>query len=315
MKPQIGHTNNLLKAIVFKLISAFLFAVMSAQIRYLGDIVPVGQVVFFRSASAIIPVVAIYAWRKELTAAVRTSRPLGQLGRGTLSVVGMFASFAALARLPLADAIAISFASPLITVALAAVVLKERVRVYRWSAVAVGFVGVIIMLLPHLDIGAFAGATDVGAIGALLALGSAFCNAGTTIQTRRLTQSESTASIVFYFSLICALCGLATLPFAWHNPTWMEFGMLMSLGILGGIGHLFLTESYRFATASVVAPFDYSSMIWAFLLGFWFFGEIPTLLVFIGAGIVAGAGLYVIWRERQLGLARVRSAEGPPAAT
>ncbi len=135
------------------------------------------------------------------------------------------------------------------------------------------------------------------------------------IQTRRLTQSESTASIVFYFSLICALVGLATLPFAWHNPTWGEFGMLMSLGVLGGIGHLFLTESYRFATASVVAPFDYSSMIWAFMLGFWFFGEVPTALVFIGAAIVAGAGLYVIWRERQLGVARQRAAEGPPTSS
>ncbi|HZP76326.1 MAG TPA: DMT family transporter [Pseudolabrys sp.] len=304
---------NLLKAIFFKLISALLFAVMSAQVRYLGDIVPVGQLVFFRSASAIIPVVLIYAWRGELMTAVRTSRPLGQLGRGTLSVIGMFSNFGALARLPLADATAISFASPLITVALAAVVLKERVRVYRWSAVGVGFVGVIVMLLPHLDVGRHAGATEASAVGALLAFGSAFCNAGTVIQTRRLTQSESTSSIVFYFSLICALVSLVTLPFDWHSPTWKELGMLMSLGILGGIAHLFLTESYRFATASLVAPFDYSSMLWALILGFWFFGEVPTILVFVGAGIVAGAGLYVIWRERQLGLAR--AAEGTPTAT
>jgi len=305
---------NLVKAISFKLISALLFALMSAQVRYLGDVAPVGQMVFYRSAFAILPVVVIYAWRGELRTALYTGRPLGQLGRGLISVCGMFTNFGALTRLPLADATAISFASPLITVALAAVILKERVRVYRWSAVGIGFVGVIVMLLPHLEIGHYAGATAAGALGAVLALVSAFCNAGTVIQTRRLTQSETTSSIVFYFSLICALAGLATLPFGWHSPTGIELGMLISVGILGGIAHLFLTESYRFATASVVAPFDYTSMLWALMLGFWFFGEVPTALVFVGAAIVAGAGLYVIWRERQLGLQRAREKEGPPTA-
>ncbi|MGB8073010.1 MAG: DMT family transporter [Pseudolabrys sp.] len=132
---------NPLKAIGFKLISALLFAGMSALVRQLGDVAPVGQMVFFRSAFAIVPVVVIYAFRGELASAVRTSRPLGQLGRGTLSVCGMFTNFSALTRLPLADATAISFASPLITVALAALVPKERVRIYRWSAVIAGFVG------------------------------------------------------------------------------------------------------------------------------------------------------------------------------
>ena len=115
---------NLLKAIGFKLISALLFAAMSALVRQLGDVAPVGQMVFFRSAFAIVPVVVIYAVRGELSSAVRTGRPLGQLGRGLLSVLGMFTNFSALTRLPLADATAISFASPLITVALAALVLE-----------------------------------------------------------------------------------------------------------------------------------------------------------------------------------------------
>jgi len=123
---------NLFKAIGFKLISALLFAAMSALVRKLGNVAPVGQMVFFRSAFAILPVVVIYAWRGELASAVYTRRPLGQLGRGLLSVFGMFTNFSALTRLPLADATAISFASPLFTVALAAVILKERVRVYRW---------------------------------------------------------------------------------------------------------------------------------------------------------------------------------------
>jgi drug/metabolite transporter (DMT)-like permease len=304
---------NLFKAIGFKLISALLFAAMSAIVRQLGDVAPVGQMVFFRSACAIPPVLLIYALRGELMSAVRTGRPFGQLGRGALSVGGMFTNFSALTRLPLADATAISFASPLITVALAAVILKERVRFYRWTAVVVGFAGVIVMLIPHLDVGhyAMAGTAAVATVGSILALLSAFCNAGTVIQTRRLTQSETTSSIVFYFSLVTALAGAVTLPFAWHTPTGAELTGLIALGVFGGIAHIFLTESYRHATASVVAPFDYSSMLWALLLGYWLFGELPGALVYVGAIIVAGAGLYVIWRERQLGVQRAREAEGP----
>ena len=303
------------KAIGLKLISALLFAFMSALVRQLGDVAPVGQMVFFRSAFAILPVVLVYAIRGELATAMRTSRPLGQLGRGLLSVGGMFTNFSALTRLPLADATAISFASPLITVALAAIILKERVRIYRWSAVLIGFGGVIVMLIPHLDIGRYAvigGAA--AAAGSMFAVISAFCNAGTVIQTRRLTQSETTSSIVFYFSLICAIAGALTLPFAWHSPTPRELIALIALGVLGGFAHILLTESYRYGTASLVAPFDYTSMLWALLLGYWLFGELPDTLVYVGATIVGGAGLYVIWRERQLGLKRAREAEGPPQA-
>ena len=309
----VGHTGNLLKAIGFKLISALLFAAMSALVRQLGDVAPVGQMVFFRSAFAILPVVLIYAARGELASTVYTGRPLGQLGRGLLSVCGMFTNFAALTILPLADVTAISFASPLITVALAAIILKERVHAYRWSAVLIGFSGVIVMLVPHMDFGHYAmtGAAATATIGSMLTLLSACCNAGTVIQTRRLTQSETTSSIVFYFSLVTALAGAVTLPFAWHTPTGSEFLMLVAMGIFGGIGHIFLTESYRFATASVIAPFDYSAMLWALMLGYWMFGELPSALVYVGATIVAGAGLFVIWRERQLGLPRVREAEAP----
>jgi len=302
-----------LKAIGLKLLSALLFAAMSALVRQLGDVAPVGQMVFFRSAFAILPVVVIYAIRGELSSAVRTSRPLGQLGRGMLSVCGMFTNFSALTRLPLADATAISFASPLITVALAALILKERVRIYRWSAVLIGFVGVIVMLIPHFDVRTYAGAGGtMAAVGSMFALTSAICNAGTVIQTRRLTQSETTSSIVFYFSLVCAIAGALTLPFAWHSPTGRELAALIALGILGGVAHIFLTESYRYAAASVVAPFDYTSMLWALVLGYWMFGELPDTTVYLGATIVAAAGLFVIWRERQLGLKRAREAEASP---
>jgi drug/metabolite transporter (DMT)-like permease len=132
------------------------------------------------------------------------------------------------------------------------------------------------------------------------------------IQTRRLTDTETTPAIVFYFSLLCALGGLVTLPFAWHTPNLTELAALIGLGSCGGLAHLLLTESYRYAPASLVAPFDYTSMLWALLLGYVLFGEVPALFVYVGSGIVAGAGLFVIWRERQLGLARIRAVEGPP---
>jgi drug/metabolite transporter (DMT)-like permease len=307
---------NLFKAIGLKLLSALLFAAMSAFVRQLGDVVPVGQLVFFRSACAIPPVLLIYTVRGELASAVYTRRPLGQLGRGALSVAGMYTNFSALTRLPLADATAIQFASPLITVALAAVILKEQIRFYRWTAVLVGFAGVIVMLIPHMDLSQYAaaGATTAATIGSIFALVSAFCNAGTVIQTRRLAQSETTSSIVFYFSLVTALAGAVTLPFAWLTPTFSQLSMLISLGLFGGVAHIFLTESYRHATASVIAPFDYSAMLWALLLGYWVFGELPSMMVYVGAIIVAGAGLFVIWRERALGLQRAREAEGPPQA-
>lgn len=305
--------HDLFKAIGFKLLSALLFAVMSALVRQLGEATPVGQIVFFRSACAIPPVLLIYAFRGELMSALRTSRIFGHLLRGTVSVSGMFTNFAALARLPLADATAIQFCSPLITVALAALILKERVRVYRWTAVAVGFVGVIVMLIPNFDINRYAAAGIGGAaaLGSVFALINAFCNAGAVIQTRRLTQSETTSSIVFYFSLVCALAGLATLPFAWYAPSREELLALVATGILGGLGQIFMTESYRYATASVIAPFDYTSLIWALLLGYWVFGELPSGLVYVGATIVAAAGLFVLWRERQLGIVRAPEAESP----
>ncbi len=307
---------NLLKGILFKLISTLLFALMSALVRFVSEAAPVGQIVFFRSAFGILPVVLIYAYRRELASAVRTRRPLGHIGRGSISVTGMFLNFGSLARLPLVDATAIGFAAPFITVVMAALILREPVRIFRWSAVIVGFGGVIVMLWPHLNLANVTGAAGAAAtIGALFGLGSAFTNAASVIQTRRLTATETTASIVFYFSLISAIGGLLTLPFGWHSPTAPQYAALISIGLLGGVSHIVLTESYRHAPASVVAPFDYTAMIWAFLLGYWIFGEVPTVYVFVGAVIVAAAGLFVIWREGQLGLLkrREKAPEGPPA--
>lgn len=308
---------NIGRGIVFKLISALLFAVMSALIRYLGARYPIGEVVFCRSAFAIVPILLIYAWRGELAATVRTERPFGQVGRGALSIVGMFCSFGALARLPLIEANAISFTSPLASVALAALVLKERVRIYRWSAVTVGFLGVLVVLAPHLsgDELSVAMAGTAGVLGVVYALAGSITNAGTVIQTRWLTQSETTSSIVFYFSAICAFAGLLTWPFGWVTPSGGELAVLAGIGFLGGTGHIFLTESYRYASASMLAPFDYTSMVWALVLGYALFGETPTAMIVLGSAIIAAAGLFVIWRERQLAQAGKRDDAAGGAVT
>ncbi|MFL9823585.1 DMT family transporter [Rhodoplanes sp. SY1] len=303
-------------AILVKIVSVLLFAVMSALARYLGEAgIPLGQVVFFRSLFALLLIVVIYAARHELSAAVRTSRLLGHVGRGSIGVAGMFLNFAALARLPLVDATAITFAAPLITVALAAVVLSERVRAYRWTAVGVGFVGVMVMLWPYLGLGRLVTAASTAAtVGAMCALASAFSNAFAVIQTRRLTDSETTSSIVFYFSLICTIAGAIVLPFVWITPTLPQLVALIGVGLLGGASHLLLTESYRYAPASVMAPFDYLALLFAFLIGWVVFGEIPTGWAYAGAGIVVLSGLFVIWRERRLA-ARRRKATKPDEPT
>src|SRR5258708_15300834 len=186
---------NILRAVLLKLTSALMFSVMAAFVRYVSGVTPVGQVVFCRSFFAIIPVVIIYAWRGELAAAFRTARPFGHLARGMISVGGMFFNFAALARLPIVDVTTITFASPLITVALSAWILKERVRIYRWTAVGIGFIGVIVMLWPHLDVARYTNAANATAtLRAVFALLSAFTNAGSVVQTRRLTDTETTSS-------------------------------------------------------------------------------------------------------------------------
>src|SRR5215471_13787977 len=294
---------HLFKAISLKVASALVFAVMSVLVRWLGDRYPVGQVVFFRSAFAILPVLIIYAWRGELVAALRIGRPFGHLGRGLTAVGAMFCNFTALALLPVVDATAISFVSPLFAVALSALILKERVRIYRWTAVILGFSGVLVMLLPQLDISRSA-ASQAAATGVMVGVVGALFGGGSAIQPRALTTSEATSSIVLYFSLICALAGLATWPFGWAMPDGPVLTALIVIGVCGGLAHILLTESYRLAPASLIAPFDYTSMLWALLLGFLVFGEVPSVLVFVGAAIIAGAGLFVIWRERQLALQR-----------
>jgi drug/metabolite transporter (DMT)-like permease len=302
MNPLIG--------IALVLAATLAFTLMGALVRYLGQSVPLGEIVFTRSFFALVPLLAVILWRNELRTALRTSNPFAHFSRSATGAAAMFMNFAALALLPLADATAIGFAAPIFTVVLAALVLGEVVRIRRWTAVAVGFVGVLVMLSPYVGTQFGAGST----LGAFLALAGAFTVAAAMTQVRHLSRTESTASLVFYFSIVCSLCGLATIPWGWVMPTVQEFLLMVAMGFLGGIGQMLITESYRHASASVVAPFSYSAMPYSIVIGYVWFGEVPESVVLVGAAIVIGAGLFVIWRERKLGLDRTeeKRALGPP---
>jgi drug/metabolite transporter (DMT)-like permease len=309
-----------LLGISLKLLSALAFTMMSACARWLSSRYPVGEIIFCRAFFAMIPLLTWLAFQGDLPNAIRTRVPMKHLKRGVIGSCGMFLGFTALSLLPLSDAVAFSYATPLIVVVLAAIFLKEKVRTYRWSAVMLGLAGVLVMLSPHLGSGAASGTHVPGpaiigglSTGVIVALAAAMFSAFATVEVRTLTRTESTGAIVFYFMGMTSVLGFLTIFLGWNWPTAFDAAILVAMGILGGLGQILLTQSYRFADASLVAPFEYTTMIWAVALGWFLFGEWPANAVFIGAGLVILSGIFVIWREHKLGLLRpeVQSA-GPP---
>lgn len=290
--------------IALKLISVVLFVIMSALIKATTDDVPTGQAMFFRSFFALPVIVLWLVWRRELSTGLRTTRPMGHVWRGLIGVCGMGFGFASLGYLPLPDVTAIGFAAPLLTVIFAAVLLGERLRLYRMSAVLLGLVGVIVILSPRLSIFSGVAMESAAQIGVALVLTSAAFRALAQIHIRRLAQSEQTAAIVFYFSMTTTILSLLTLPFGWTVPDIEAIMMLICAGLIGGIAQIFITSAYRFADAAVIAPFDYASILFAMIIGYVFFAEVPTPQMLIGSGIVIFSGLLIIWRERALGLKR-----------
>jgi drug/metabolite transporter (DMT)-like permease len=289
-----------LTGIAFKVASTIVFTGMLACIKTLADRVPTGEIVFFRSFLALVPIFLMLIWRRETHLALRTRNLAGHAWRGAFGVTSMVLWFLAVAMLPLPEALAIGYASPLITVALSALMLGEVVRAYRWGAVVAGFLGILLILSPRIGAAGAQGADAREIAGAAAALGSAFFVSLAMIYLRRLTSTETTPAIVVYFAILATLISLVTVPFGWVWPDPSDLALLVATGLLGGVGQILLTESYRHAEASTIASFDYTGMVWGFLIAFLIFGEVPGWAVAAGTLIVIASGLLIIWRERAI---------------
>lgn len=296
-----------LRGIALKLLSVALFSVMAVLVKASMAYVPAGQAVFFRSFFAL-PVIMVWLlWRGDLSSGLKTARPMLHVWRGIIGVSAMGCGFAALGLLPLPEVTALGYAAPLLTVVFAAILLGERIRLFRIGAVVLGLVGVLIVLWPRLSLESVDQAARLGVVLILL---SAMFRAITQIHVRRMVATEDTAAIVFYFSLTATLFSLLTVQFGWVWPPVPVLAMLVVSGLVGGAAQIVLTTAYRFSEAAVLAPFEYASILFAILFGAFLFDEAPTIPVLLGSAIVVAAGLLVIWRERQLGLKRTGARKG-----
>jgi drug/metabolite transporter (DMT)-like permease len=283
-----SRRDDVLRGVGFMCLSVLVFATMNVVVKWQSSIYPVGDLVFFRSVFALIPC-AVLIRRSGGIATLRTTRPFGHALRSTFWLTSLVCTFFSYHLLPLADAVSIAFSAPLFLTALSGPVLGERVGAARWGAVLAGFAGVLLMLRPG------GGVLEWGAV---FALGNAVFYALGMLAIRDLSRSgETTISIVFYQTLLATVASTASLPFYWVTPSLADAAVMASLGLAGGIGTYWMTEAFRYAPASTVAPFNYTSMIWAMLFGFIFWGDLPTLLTVAGSAIVIGSGLFILRRE------------------
>jgi len=285
------------RSFVLMLGATLLFVSLDALAKYLLQSYPVAQIVWARYA-ALAVLLAFYIGRR-LPSVLRTQRLGLQVWRSIalMATTGLF--FSALSFVPLADATAIMFVAPILVTALSMPLLGERVGPRRWASIVVGFGGALIIIRPGTA------AMDPAA---LLALAAAACYALYQIATRRLSRSDGPLTTLFYSALVGA--GLASLivPFDWVAPRSLSDGLaLAALGVLGGLGHFLLIKAFNAAPAATVSGFGYFTLVWAALLGFAAFGDLPDLWTIVGAATIAGSGLYILHRER------VRKAVAAPA--
>jgi drug/metabolite transporter (DMT)-like permease len=302
------HQGGPLRGITLKVFSVCAFVVMATLLKATQNI-PAGELVFFRCFFAILPVVGYLVWKRQLRAALHTTNPAGHILRALIGVASMGLGFFALTRLPLPETTAIQYATPLLIVVFSALLLKERVHIFRWSAVLVGLVGVIIILWPRLTVFSSGNMNDAATTGAIASLGAAIMAAFAMMQVRRLVQTERTEAIVVYFFVCASILSLLSLPFGWVMPTPEQAALLIGAGFAGGVGQLLLTSCYRYADMSVIAPFEYVSLILTIIIGFVVFADVPTPAMLTGAVIIVGSGIAVILREHYLGLDRIKARE------
>ena len=260
--------------------------------------VHLAELAFYRFAFGLPPLIVWIAWTGNF-GAWRTTRPLAHLLRGAIGLSTMVVAFSALLYLPLAEAATIGFVAPLFSVMLSALILGEPVGRYRWSAVAIGFIGVLIVMRPS--------GAELPPVGLALALLAAFGTAAVTITIRQIGRTETTPTIVLWFTLFAMVATGLFLPFFGQLHDARTWAILAALGLFGGLGQLFLTSALRFAPVAVVVPFDYTQLLWAVLLGWAIWETQPPATTWFGAAVIVASGLYTVYREHKLG------REKPPA--
>jgi len=282
-------TQRVLLGILLRVGAMAFLSCLSALVKWTGSRgIPVFEIIFFRNLFAFVPL-GLYIWRTTGFEVLKTKRPMGHLLRATIGLTGMVCGFSAVQHLPLTEATALQFTSPLFMTALSALLLSEPVGRHRWAAVFVGFVGVLIMARPIPG--------QMNVLGVTFGILSALGAAGAMVAIRQIADTERGPTIVFYFTLGGAVLGLAGCAVHWVTPDPLTLAMLILAGVIGGVGQLLLTEALRNAPVGVIAPFDYTQLVWAALLGLVIWGELPHPLTLVGAVIVAASGAYILHRE------------------
>ncbi len=281
--------------ILLMMAAVSLFTVMQAFIKAV-DRIPAGEAVFFRSVLSIPIILGWLVLIGKVREGVSVSSWQSHAVRAIAGTCAMGLGFAGLRYLPLPEATAIRFITPVIIVVLAALILGERFRMIRLAAVLMGLAGVVLISYPN-----FTGGDDGAAFGVGLVLCSAALAALAQVFVKRMAATDDPTAIVFWFALTATALSLFSIPFGWVWPMGWEWVWLIGAGVVGSFGQLLVTSSYRFADAGVLAPFSYVSMLWAVLIGWIWFGDIPTLWVISGSSMIIAAGVVIVLRERALG--------------
>ena len=260
------------------------------------------EIAFWRQAVAPLPLLA-WLWSTGSLGQLRTRRFSRHFARAMIGNSNMIILFFAATLLPLAESITLGFTTPLFAVIIAAMVLGERIGPWRWAAVLAGFAGILVITQPGTEV--------IHPLGTSLALFAAVLVAMINFQIRDLGRTESSVNIVFYFGLLgTAMTGMA-MPFVMTSHSAHEWLLLLTMGAMGTIAQLLMTTSLRMAGVASVIIMDYSSLIWATLLGWLAWNQLPSASTWLGAPLIIGAGLLIAWREHRLSLARASSLASP----
>jgi drug/metabolite transporter (DMT)-like permease len=277
------------------LASTALFTMMSAVVKLVGERIPFFEIMFFRSILAL-PVVFLIVLRMGGGAPnLATQRFPQHVMRAMTGTAAMSCSFFALTVLPLAEQTALTFTTPIFVTLLAIPLLGEKVGIHRFSAVGLGFVGILVIALGK---GAFMGPMEPWIIfGMFVAVMHGVFSAATTLLVRSLSATERSTTIVLWQSLLMTGFTALTLPFVWVTPSGHEWLLLLVIGLVGGVAQVMLTEAFASAQVSSLGAYSYTGILWAVLLGWIFFGEQPGIATFIGSGLIVLAALYIMRRE------------------